>query len=113
MPSVDPITAIANAISGIAGMAQPFIEEHFSQLFEKQHAERIKELEGILAEENINVRADLLHEFTIRLLNESGKTITGAVSRNIRIPLDVYIALLEEVSEGIKKDKIINKIQFK
>lgn len=111
--AADPITAIASALAGIANAAQPFIEDHFAQLYEKQHQSRVNEWQGILAEQDSHTRADLMHEFMLRLLNQSGQAVPRGLSRNISVPLDILNSLVIEVSEGIKKDQILGKVRFK
>lgn len=110
--AADPITAIANALASAGSAARPFIEEHLAQKHESAHQKRMAEFVGILAVEDVGLRADRLHDFVLRLLAAAGSPARG-VGAHVAVPVDVLMALVAEVSEGIKKDANLARVQFK
>lgn len=113
MGSADPVTAVAQALGEALGIVRPVVEEAVRQKFEDGHRERMEEWSGICAIADDGVRADRTHTYVLRLLSEAGKAQGRVDGRTIRVPVDILDALIEEVSEGIKKDGILNRIQFK
>jgi hypothetical protein len=111
MPASDPITAIFGAVGEGIKLAGGFIEEARAQRYEEEHKDRLKEWRSINALPD-RAREQLTHVYVMRLLDEAGATV-GSMGDNISVPVGVLHALINEVSEGIKKDKILNRLQFK
>lgn len=111
MPASDPITAIANAISAIGGAVTPYIEEELAQRYEREFRERIKAWNAIQDSPD-RVRPTLVHSHVMQLLDDAGATV-GSMGTNVSVPVGVLGALINEVAEGIKKDKILARLSFK
>jgi len=111
--AIDLPTSVANLLTKIGEVAQPFIDEAFAQKYDNQHRERIEEFNKIMSISNDLDRSYELADFMLRLVSKSGATIRGVDSTSIEVPLDYFTALVSEVSEGIKKDQLLNKIQIK
>lgn len=107
----DPITAVANALAQAGALAQPWVEDRIRQKHEREHQDRMQEWVSILASPP-DGRADRVHAFVMRVLARAGAPAAG-VGANIAVPLDVLNALISELSEGIKKDGLINNLQFR
>ena len=111
--ALDLPTAILNLLTKAGEVAQPFIDESFSQKYENEHRDRIQEFNKIMGIENDLDRSHELSDFMLRLISKSGATVGSVDTRTIRVPLDYFTALISECSEGVKKDSLLNKIQFK
>ena len=107
------IDSIAKAVASVSDSLRPWIDDHFQEKYELEHQERISEFNKIMG---ISDSHDLYHElsdFMLRLISKSGATVGRVDSSTISVPVDYFTALVSECSEGIKKDAIINKLEFK
>ncbi len=113
MPGTDPITAIANALAQAGAAAQPFIEDWIAQKYENEHQQRMAEWLSIVAEKDNARRGDRMHDFVLQLLGRAGAPSGDVANVVVPVPLDTLTSLLAEVSEGIKKDALLARVQFK
>lgn len=105
--AIDPITAIANAITGLANIAKPFIDDHIAQKYENEEKERLSEWNKLISENNPNH----INTFVLRLINDAGH-ISSGVGENRSVSLDVINALIAITCGKIKDDQLLANIQF-
>lgn len=110
--AVDPLTAVANAISGIAGVAQPFIEDYIKQKYENECKERQAKWQDILADPDIHNQPDAIQSYIVRLTSDAGASASG-VGTCRSVPLDSLTALVNIACAKIKDDELLANIQFK
>lgn len=108
----DTITAIAKAAEKAFGAAIPYIEESVAQRYEKEHQQRMQVFAKIMAHGDTD-RAGALDLFVREQLAKAGVATTGISTGTLRVPVDCFAALISELSEGIKKDAMLARIQFK
>lgn len=106
--ALDPVTAIANAISSIAGVAQPFIDQAVAQKYENEFTDNIAEINQALA----NLDPSTVDALVLRLIGEAGQTI-GGVGEIVGISVGKLAAILAIVAGKIKDDHLLANIQFK
>lgn len=108
MSAVDPITAIANAISGIAGVAQPFIDQAVAQKYETEFTDNITEINNAITA----LDPSTVDTLVLRLIGEAGQTI-GGMGEVVGISVGKLAAILAIVAWKIKDDHLLANIQFK
>jgi hypothetical protein len=111
MAAIDPITAVFNALSEIAGGAKPFINDYMAQKYDKEHRDRLAKWQDILSDTDFSHRADAIQSYIVRLLSDAGASASG-VGNNIAVPLDALTGLVNTTSAKIKDDKILANFQF-
>ena len=104
------LDGLLNAISEVAGVAKPIVEDGLAQKYEKAHQKRIAELQDILAIADGPSRADRLNAYILRLCADAGQPLVLQGDACISVPIGAFTAIVSEVSEGIKKDAIIASI---
>lgn len=105
--------AIGNAITSVSDIIKPYEDEHFAQLYDKEHTDRMGQYGEILAETDNTTRANELNDFILHLLSSAGATPGGVSGTSIEVPLDAFNELVQQVSLKIKEDSMLAKIQFK
>lgn len=113
MDIIGAVKSIGDALAKAGEIAKPFIDDRFAQKYEREHRERQAEFLSILAEKDNQRRADRLSVFVIRLLTHAGTPVGALGNQSIEIPVDVFVALVNELSEGVKKDALLARMEFK
>lgn len=110
--AIEMVTAVARALETGGHLLEPFVERSFAQQYEKEHQTRIKEWGSILGDQNISSRADRMHVFVTSLLQHTGQA-TGGMGTCISVPVDVLNALVTTLSENIKNEALLERVQFR
>lgn len=105
--ALDPITAIANAIADLAGIAKPLIDSHVAQKYENECKERLHEWNALIAENN----PAHINDYVLRIISDAGQ-IAGGVGENRSVPLDILNALIAIAANKIKDDELLANVQF-
>lgn len=106
--ALDPVTAIANAISGITGVAQPFIDESIAEKYENEYKSNLSQWNQTFAAGN----ADAINSLCLQFVGQGGQAC-GGVGTVIGIQVDIINSLVAICIGKIKDDEIIANIQFK
>lgn len=105
--ALDIITAVMDAISSVANVAKPYIDEHLAQKYEAEHKDRITEWQNLLNMPDNSARADLIELFAIKLCNAAGQAI-GTMGDNISVPVEALTALVKIASDKIQVQETLN-----
>lgn len=107
------IEALA-AITGVAGVAKPIVEDHYQQKYRNEHIERIKELDQILEMQDSPDRANRLHEWLDRVCVQNGHATGFVLSGNfVRVPVEYWLLICGDLSEKVMDNEVLQKLQSK
>lgn len=109
----DPVTAVGNALSGFFGLLKPSIDEAYAQKYNDQHKERMEKFQEIMGQPDSDLRAARLAQFIIGMCNDAGTPAGILQGELVSIPVEVFQALVINLSESIKSDQLLGRITFK
>lgn len=112
MAASDPVTAVANALVGIAGAVTPFINDALAQKYDTQYRQRLSEWSSIVAQADSSVRADSIRAYLDKLFADAD-TSGGGLGDDISLPLSDFNALINIAAGKIRDDQRLAAIQFK
>jgi hypothetical protein len=102
MPASDPITGIADAISSIAGIAQPLLDQHLAQKYDDQYQEGLrKDLSFFDANGNVLDRDGLGSDTRQLLIDAEQPAIVGVSNVSIELPLQDFLELRAAVHSAV------------
>ncbi len=106
--ALDPITAVANATTGLANIVKPYIDDHLAQKYEEEFKERISE--GTKALDSGDPKR--INDYVVRLLSEAGFVAGGDMGENISVPLACLRDFFSISAAKIKGDQRLANLQF-
>ena len=110
---MDPVTAVATAVSELFGTIRPAVEEHYAQRYESNHKDRIRDWSELISMPDSDERGHRIGAFVRGMLDSAG-TPTGQFSGTvIQVPVEILTALIQNTSESIRDDQRLARITFK
>ena len=108
----DPVTAVATAVSSVADLIRPMVEEHLAQKYDNEHRERVIEWQNALADANFVTRADRMWELLHRMLLDAGypPAPTWGTGANVSVPAALLHALALATMAKVRDDKYIARM---
>jgi len=107
------LTPLAEAVTTIGKLAAPFLTDAEAQQYENEHISRITAWQNICNLPDSDSRADLMHGFIMRLLNDTGTPIGSLSGNQEPVPAEALNGLVETASLSIKLQRTINALQSK
>jgi len=101
--SADPVTAVADAVTGILSLAKPLIDEHLAQAYDNEFTEACHQIQ-VAVDLADPARADELHALCVRLCSDNGQTAGGLGDDFCRVRVSNIAALLT-IAAAAKRDK--------
>lgn len=109
--SLDPVTAIGDAVADVATALTPMINDHEAQKYANQYTQYITQYNEIMATNSVNL--DDLNAYLMQLASRSGKAFGGLGNINREVPVEYFDWLIERANECNLLLQSLAAIQFK
>lgn len=107
------VTALFSAISSVANLGKPVIEEAVAQKHEAALRQRMSELQDILSKPDSVDRSRALAAFVGRLCGDAGHPFVVVAGASVEVPVEAFVSLVAIAGESIKFRADLARLQFK
>ncbi|MFZ2641642.1 MAG: hypothetical protein WA117_11640 [Verrucomicrobiia bacterium] len=106
MPAADPITAVANAVTAIVGVAAPLLAEHEAQAHEQERIALLSNYAAAAAAGDIR----RMHACFDIMLAAAGEPVASRSGECVRLGAEYLDAFARVISRAVKTQADLNSL---